>query len=136
MGLRSPLEIVINHFLIGRMASLSYWDEFPMISALVCMVTYWTWPMVNHDLRLSSSHNLIKLLHCVISQPWENIELVLKLAMTLTYRWDCKLIIYSLWIESLLMEVGSNNYSQEAPWYLLGLRQCIPLSDPKEVCSW
>ena len=36
-------------------------------------------PTVSHDLRLSSSHD--KLLHCVISQPWENIEFVLKLVV-------------------------------------------------------
>ena len=35
----------------------------------VCMVTHWTRPMVSHDLRLSSSHDLTKLLHCVVSQP-------------------------------------------------------------------
>ena len=91
MGLGNPLEVVVHHLLIGGMAGLGY--------------------QVSHDLRLSSSHDLTKPLHCVASQPWENIKLVLKLAMTLTYKWDQKLIIYSLWIRSLLMEVGSNRYS-------------------------
>ena len=59
---------------------------------------------------MSSSYDLTKLLHCVVSQPWENIEFVLKLVMTLTYGWNCELIIYSLWIRSLLMEVDSNRY--------------------------
>ena len=54
----------------------------------------------------------IKLLHCIVSHPWENIKLVLKLVVALTYGWDRKLIIYSLWIRSLLMETGSNRYSQ------------------------
>ena len=98
MGLRNPLEVVVHHFLIGGMIGLDYRDEFSMESALMCMVTHWTRPTVNHDLRLSSSHDLTKLLHCVISQPSENIKLLLKLAMALTYGWDCKLIIYSLWI--------------------------------------
>ena len=44
-----------------------------------------TEPTTSHDLRLSSNHDLIKLFHCVVSQPLENIEFVLKLTMTLTY---------------------------------------------------
>ena len=95
MGLGNPLDVVVHHLLIGGMAGLGYLDKFPMVSALVCMVTHWTRPTVSHDLRISSSHNLTKLLHCVPSQPWKNI-FVLKLEMTLTYRWDRKLIIYSL----------------------------------------
>ena len=35
----------------------------------VCMVTHWTRPTMSHDLRLSNSHDLTKLLHCVVSQP-------------------------------------------------------------------
>ena len=112
MGLGNPLEVVMHHLLIRGMVGLGYQDKFLMVSALVCMVTHWTRPTMSHDLRLSSSHDLTKLLHCVISQPWENIELVLKLAMTLTYRRDRKLIRYSLWIRSLSMEAGSNMYSQ------------------------
>ena len=96
MGLGNLLEVVVYHLLIGGMVGFGYQDEFRMVIVLVCMVTHWIGPTVSHDLRLSSSHDLTKLLHCVVSQPWENIELVLKLAMTLTYRWDCKLIIYSL----------------------------------------
>ena len=111
MGLDNSLEAVVHHLLIGGMTSLGYWDEFPMVSALVCMVAYWTKPMVSYDLRLSSSHDLTKLFHCVVSQPWENIEHVIKLVVVLTYEWDHKLIIYFLWIRSLLMEVDSNKYS-------------------------
>ena len=102
-GLGNPLEVVGHHLLIGGMTGLDYWNEFPMVSALVYIVIHWIVPMVSHD--------FIKLLHCVISQSWENIELVLKLAVTLTYGWDCKLVIYSLWIRSLLMEANSNRYS-------------------------
>ena len=69
MDLDNPLEVVVHHILIGGMAGLGYRDGFPMVSALVCMVTHWTRPMVGHDLRLSSSHDLAKLLHCVVSQP-------------------------------------------------------------------
>ena len=112
MGLGNPLEIVVHHLLIGGMVGLSYQDRLPKVTALVCMVTHWTRTMVSHDLRLSSSHDLTKLLHCVVSQPWENIVLVLKLAITLSYEWDHKLVIYFVCIRSPVMEAGSNRYSQ------------------------
>ena len=67
------------------MAGLGYWDGFPMVSALVCMVTHYIRPMVSHDLMLSSSHDFTKLFYCIVSQLWENIKFVLKLAITLTY---------------------------------------------------
>ena len=68
--------------------------------------------MVSYDLRLSSSHDFTKLFHYVVSQPWENIKFVLKLVVALTYEWDCKLIIYFLWIELLLIETITNKYFQ------------------------
>ena len=69
MGLGNPLKVVVHHILIGGMASLDYQDGFPMVCALVCMVTHWITTTVSHNLRLSSSHNLTKLLHYVVSQP-------------------------------------------------------------------
>ena len=69
MGLGNPLKAVVYHLLIGGMVGLNYQDEFPMVSTLVCIVTYWIGLMVSHDLRLLSSHNLTKLLHCVVFQP-------------------------------------------------------------------
>ena len=54
MGLDNLLEVMVHHLLIGKMTSLGYWDKFPMVSALACMVTHWTRPMLSHDLRLSS----------------------------------------------------------------------------------
>ena len=69
MGLGNPLEVVVHHLLIGRMTSLGYRDGFPMVSALVRRVTYSIGPTMSHDLSLSSSHDLTKLLHCVVSQP-------------------------------------------------------------------
>ena len=112
MGIRNPLEVVVHHLLIGEMVGLSYWDGFPMVSALVCMVAHWIRPMVSYDLRLSSNHESTNLLYFVVSQPWENFEFMLKLAVALTYEWDRKLIIDSLWIGSLLMEADSKRYSQ------------------------
>ena len=75
MALGNPLEVVVHHLLIGGMVGLGYRHRFPMVCSLVCMVLW----------RLSSSHDLAKLLYCVVLQPWESIELVLNLAMTLTY---------------------------------------------------
>ena len=69
MGLGNPLKVVVHHLLIGGITGLGYRDGFPMVSALVCMVTHWTRPTVTHDLRLASSHDLTKLLHYIVSQP-------------------------------------------------------------------
>ena len=85
MNLGNPLEVVMHHLLIRGMIDFGYRDGFPMGSALVCMITHWTGPMMGHDLRLSSSHDLTKLLHCVVFQFEESIEFILKLVMTSTY---------------------------------------------------
>ena len=68
IGLDNPLEVVVHHLLIEEMAGLGYWDEFPMVSALVCMVAHYTRPIVSYDLRLLSNHNSTKLFHCIIFQ--------------------------------------------------------------------
>ena len=57
MGLGNPLEVVVHHLLIGGIAGLGYWDEFPMMSALVCVVTYWTILTMNHDTRISNCYD-------------------------------------------------------------------------------
>ena len=69
MGLDNPLEVLVHHLLIEGMVGLGYWDGFPMVSALVCIVTHWIGPTTSHELRLSSIHDLTNLLHCVVSQP-------------------------------------------------------------------
>ena len=45
MGLGNPLEVVVHYLLIGGMIGLGYRDGFPMVSALVCLVTHWTRPI-------------------------------------------------------------------------------------------
>ena len=62
---------------------------------------------------LLSSYDFTKLLCCMSSQPWENIELILKLSMALTSKWDTKVVICSLWIGSLLIKTSGNRYSQD-----------------------
>ena len=69
MGLGNPLEDVVHHLLIRGRTGLGYWGESLMVSALVCMVAHWIRPMVSYDLRLSSSYDITKLLHCVVSPP-------------------------------------------------------------------
>ena len=69
MGIGNPLEVVMHHILIGEMVGLGYWDGFPMVSALVCMIAHWIGLIVSYDFRLSSSHESTKLLHCIVSQP-------------------------------------------------------------------
>ena len=59
----------MHYLLIRGMVDLSHQDRFPMVSALMCMVTNWIEPMVSHDLSLSSNHDFAKLLYYVVSQP-------------------------------------------------------------------
>nr|CAN65564.1 hypothetical protein VITISV_030136 [Vitis vinifera] len=55
MGLGNPLKVVVHHLLIG-VVGLGYWDEFLMVSALVCRVAHWIGPMwdVESTLELDS----------------------------------------------------------------------------------
>ena len=69
MDLGNPFEVVVHHLLIGGMTDLGHQDKVIMVSALVCIVTLWTRLIVSHDVRLLSSHDFIKLLYCIISQP-------------------------------------------------------------------
>ena len=84
MDLNNLLEAIVHYLLIGGMTDYGYRDGFSMVSVLVCMVTHLIEPTMSHNLRLSSNHNLTKLFHYVVSQPWENIELVLKLIVAFT----------------------------------------------------
>ena len=95
MDLDNPLDVVVHYLIIGGMIGLSHQDNFPMVSTLVCMVTYWTKLTMSHNIGLSSSHNFTKLLHSIVSQPWEDNEFVPKFVVTLTYEWDFKVITYS-----------------------------------------
>ena len=57
------------------MTCLDHWDEFPIVSAVVCMVTHWTRLMVNHDVRLSGCHDSLS--YYVV---WTvNLEMILSL---------------------------------------------------------
>ena len=63
MNLGNLFEGVVHYLLIGGMTSIGSWDRFSMVSALMCMVIHWTRPTMSHELRLSSSHDLTKLLY-------------------------------------------------------------------------
>ena len=60
MSLGNLLKVVVHHLLIWGMVGLGYQDKFPMVSALVHMVTHWIRPIVSYDLSLSSSHDFTK----------------------------------------------------------------------------
>ena len=62
MDLGNPFKEVVHHLLIKGMIGLSRRDGVPMVSTLMHMVTHWTRPMVNHDIRLSGNHDFTKLL--------------------------------------------------------------------------
>ena len=53
MDLGNLVEIVVHHLLIGWMTSHGGQDGFPIVSALLRIVTHWTRPMTKHDIRLS-----------------------------------------------------------------------------------
>ena len=40
MDLGNPFDAIVHHLLIRGMVGVSYWDEVPMVSTLVCMITY------------------------------------------------------------------------------------------------
>ena len=46
-------------------------------------------------------------------QPGEDIEFVLKSIVALTYRWNPKVVIFSLYTGSLLIEPDDNKYIQD-----------------------
>ena len=57
MDLNYLVETVVYQSLIGGMTCLNRWDDFPMVRALVCAITHWTRPIVNHYITLSNCHN-------------------------------------------------------------------------------
>ena len=69
MDLDNTFKVVVYNLLIGRIIVLNHKGETPMVSVLMCMVTHWTRPMVIHGVRLSNSHDFIKLLYCMVFQP-------------------------------------------------------------------
>ena len=50
MDLGNPLEIVVCYLLIEGLTYLDHQHRFPMMSAIMCMVTHWIKPMTNHDM--------------------------------------------------------------------------------------
>ena len=67
MDLSNPFEVVLHHLLIGGMTDLGHWDEVLIISALVCTVSCWARLTMSHDIRLLSSHDIIKMLYYIVS---------------------------------------------------------------------
>ena len=57
MDLGNLVKTIVHYLLIRGMTYLDCYDKFPMVSSLMCMVTHWTKPMVNHDVRLSGCHD-------------------------------------------------------------------------------
>ena len=53
MYLDNLIEIVVNYLLIEVITCLDHYDKFPMVSTLMCMVTYWKRPTMNHDITVS-----------------------------------------------------------------------------------
>ena len=51
INLGNPIGIVVHYLQIEGMTYLNYQDSFPMMSIVVCMITYWTRLMVNYDIN-------------------------------------------------------------------------------------
>ena len=58
MDLGNPIKIIMHYPLIRGMTYLDCQEGIPMVSAVVCMGTHSTKPMINHDVRLLSCHDL------------------------------------------------------------------------------
>ena len=56
MDLDNLIETIVYHLLVGG-TYYGHRDGFLMVSALVCMVTYWTKFTVKYDIRLLDSHD-------------------------------------------------------------------------------
>ena len=59
----------MHYLLIRGMASLGHKDRVPVVSALMYIVTHWTRLVVSYDVWLLGSHDLTKLLYCMVYQP-------------------------------------------------------------------
>ena len=67
------------------------------------------------------------------SQPWEDTKLMLRCLVTLTYQWDPKVVIYFLWIGSLLIKEDDNRYTQYRNHDIVCVWDSILLGDPKDM---
>ena len=101
---------------------------------MVC-VAYWIGSTVNHDVRLS-----VVMIHQTT---------ILHGLSTLRESWACAKINRRLWhmgetlmwsyilMDWVTIDEGwcKQIFSIKTPWYLMVLRQCVPLSDPKDMWS-
>ena len=59
MDLGNLIETIVYYLLIEKMTCLGRrWDGVPMVSVIVCIAIHWTRLAMNHDVRLSDSHDL------------------------------------------------------------------------------
>ena len=57
MDLGNLIETIVYHLLIRGMTYFGHRDDFPMVSALVCMVKYWTKFIMNYDVSILYGHD-------------------------------------------------------------------------------
>lgn len=65
INLGNPFKVIVHYLLTGRVTSLGHWDDVPIVSALVYMITHWTG--LSHNISLSKSHDFAKLLYYMVS---------------------------------------------------------------------
>ena len=76
MELGNPTNTIVHDLLIGGITYLGHQDDFPMVSALVYMVTYEIKPIVNHNYLVVIIHQatiLCKL--STLKRYWAYVEI-------------------------------------------------------------
>lgn len=50
MNLGNLFEVIIHYLLVEGMTNLGHEDEVSMVTILIYMVTFWTEPLVSHEI--------------------------------------------------------------------------------------
>ena len=60
---------------------------------------------------------------------------MLRSSIVITYKWDHKVVTHSLWIESLLIKVYDNGYSQDKYYNISRVWENVSFGNPKNLWS-
>ena len=93
MDLSNPVKTIVHYLLIEGITCLSHWDEFLMMSVPAYVMH------IEQNLRwiITQGYQLswfTKLLYCMDSQPWKDIDICQNPQKALIHGWDPKVVIY------------------------------------------
>ena len=120
LDLGNLVKTVMYHLLIGRMICLRHSDEFLMVSALVCTITHWTWPMVNRDIRIlifMIHHTILSHIFWTLREYWA----YAKINRRFWPNGDTLMWLYIL-IDWVIIDGSWLQQIFSISWYLMGLR--------------